>query len=340
MSDQIPLHFDSIKDALLEGLLTKSFEIDTADVDEPEVLYSPAMQGVGADVPLFDEEDRDILMHREAHFASSFDLMLTAYKEESEAAVLDADIDRIVELKYLEEKLGKSIAPLLLHAQDALIIAQVRKMYRLFRDVLQEQKNPLFCVMTELILAEDPLEEVEQKCKALKESCISSLITIIQSDVLYDPLFPGYGTAPIRAAHILAVLKAKEAVPFLFYMLDASSFDVQNAALKALVSIGNTAKEFCTKNLLSRPFSKNNELAAMALSSFDCDEKMAEALLLQLKDQQALQKEPLIFYILSSCETLPEYARQEFYTILENPSLPKEVAHEMRLLTKIWEKTL
>jgi len=340
MNDQIPLHFDIVKDALLEGLLSKSFEIDAPDVDAPDIIYSPSLGGVGGDMPLFDEEDHAILMHREAHFASSFETMLQAYKEESPASVLDIDSDRIYELMLLEKKLGKNIAPLILHAQDALVISRIRKMYRLFREVLEEEKNPLFCAIAELILLEDPFDVVEKKCLAVRESIISSLITIIQNDVLYNPLFPGYGMAPIHAAHIIAKLKAKEAIPYLFCMLDQDSFDVQNAALKALSEIGDEAKEFCIKNLESRPLTKNNELAAMALASFDCDDAVAKALLRQLADSTVLQKEPLIFYILSSCEILPEKFRPEFFEILKNTTVAKEVQQEILLLTKMWKKRL
>jgi hypothetical protein len=336
MSDQIPLNFDEIKDALLEGLLTKSFEIDTTTEQEPEVVYSPAFEGVGRDLPLFDEEDRDILMHREAHFASNFDLMLQAYKAEDPSSVLDIDLARIYELKYLEEKLGKSLAPLVLHAQDAQTIKRVRTMYRLFQELLQEEKNPLYVAMAELILAEDPIEEVEKRCLELQDVCVSPLITIIQSDILYDPVYPGYGLAPMRAAHILGVLKADQAIPYLFYMLSSDTFDTQSAALQALKKIGEKAKIFCIEHLQSRPFSKSNELAAMALASFSCDDQIAQALIHELQDPKVWFEEPLVFYILASSEALPKSTHEAFYEILNNPSLPQEVRDEMQLITKMW----
>ena len=59
------------------------------------------------DLPILDELDTEILKHRDAHFGGNFQVMIDYYEQEGIGVVPDFDIDRIVELHELQEKLGE-----------------------------------------------------------------------------------------------------------------------------------------------------------------------------------------------------------------------------------------
>lgn len=294
--------YDKTKDALFEGLLSRSFEIEFSDSKSPDVYYEPAMQGLGAVLPLLEEEDRDILLHREAHFASSFALMLEAYENETRAAVLDIDAASIRRLMHIEEKLGKNLAPIILQADDAKKIAQVRKMYKLLRDASGAELGPI----SDMILSEDEdFEAIAKKTAEFGPFLIPALRTIIENDILYDPLWPGYGQAPCIAAITLGLLQAASSIPSLFSMLQNDSFDVQNASLRALTMMQDESEKFCLAQLKSRPISRNNELAALALCSFTPDDEIINAVNSELQSIDVQKHKNLTAYLEACREGFP-----------------------------------
>lgn len=298
MNADFPLNFEKTKENVIEGLLSRSFEIETSDDSTPEVYFTPAMEGFGEAHPLFEEEDRDILLHREAHFASSFALMLAAYEDETHAAVLDVSTDQIRRLHHLEEKLGKNLAPMVLHAQDAVMIAKIRKLYSILRETLSEPKSPEMALIADLILSEeDPEETATRIANTNRTSATSSLIALIEHDLFYDPLWPGYGHAPSIAALVLGKWRAHDAIRALFSMLQHDSFDVQSAALTALRQIGEPAKKFCLKMLATRPICKDNEHAALALCSFAPDVEVFTAIQRELGDPTVQKHTSFVQYL-------------------------------------------
>ena len=301
------MNYDDAKDALFEGLLARSFEIEESEMTGSEAYYEPAYEGYGSVMPLLEEDDRDILLHREAHFASSFPLMIEAYENEARSAVLDVNVASIRRLMRLEEQLGKNLAPFILQADDAKKIAQVRKMYQLLADAFENGTNNELKAIADAILSEDEdIEEIAKRTALHGPQIVASLITIIENDLLYDPLWPGYGQAPCIAALTLGHLQIVSAIPALFSMLQDDSFDVQNASLRALCMLQEPAKKFCIAQLHSRPISRNNELAALALCSFPCDEDIIQAVSKELASSDVKKHEMLMSYLEACKEEFPK----------------------------------
>ena len=314
------MNYDYAKDAILEGLITRSFEIEERDA--PQFVFEQAFEGVGSALPIFDEEDHDIVLHREAHFAGSFPLMIQAYEEEAKSAVLDIAPKRIKQLYSLEQKIHKNIAPLILHASDAKKIQVVRKMYRLLR----ETTSPI----AEIILSEDESEEIARKTALLKTTPLddtleTALLTLLQNELFFDPLFPGYGKAPIACALALGLLGAKNAIPTLFSHIHSDDFDIEGACLRALRQIGEDAKKFCIECLHARPLTHDNEKAAIAITSFLPDDEVIQAVLKEVQDPQVYKNEPLISYLLACLEELPE----KFHDTAEKLAIPEKIKNEL-----------
>ena len=69
------------------------------------------------DLPIAYSIDNAILMHRDAHFGGSFDLMLEYYRKEGKGICKEFDIDRIKELPHTEKSAGKNLSPLCFQGQ-------------------------------------------------------------------------------------------------------------------------------------------------------------------------------------------------------------------------------
>jgi hypothetical protein len=258
---------------LLRSVLNQSYEI------EGNEEYHTEQEKASPHFYLVDEEDRDIIMHRDAHFGNSFPLMLHAYKTEARSAVLDTSIRRIESLALQEAALKQNIAPLLLTGADAEKVAMARKLYQDLREICEAQsaaKPTVAVAIAELILAEEePTKEIANVIKH-KERAIPHLLQVISSSHFRDSLFPGYGFAPIAAAKALGKLKATAAIPALFDLLREYNFDYDEAAIAALHAIGDPAKEFLIKQLRAQPISESNERAATALTRFNVPDDVQE----------------------------------------------------------------
>ena len=122
------------------------------------------------------------------------------------------------------------------------------------------------------------------------EIMIQPLIDLIRNDEYYDPLFPGYGMAPLHAAQCLDRLGNEKAIVPLFETLGRCDFFVEETLLYALKSLGHPARNFLLKILESRPFTEDNERAALALVLFQEDPEVVVACKKQL-DNTSLPEE-------------------------------------------------
>jgi len=322
--------FDITARALFDSLLAKSFERTTPEDEEgPNAYYEPPLEGFdSAELPLLEEEDRDILMHREAHFGKNFEVMLEHYEEEGVAAVLDIDSRRIKELMDLEAALGQNLAPYLLQGSDAEKVAQSIRMYEALREQLEHsEKVPLVAAIAELILSEEENDIAAQKAALHGPKLIPYLIQLLRTNVLYDPLFPGYGQAPVRACLALGLLGAKEAIKLIFGLIGTENFDVESAAICALSNIGEPARTFCLAQLASRPITKNNERAAIVCSSIEDDDEVIEALITQLEDPEVQKNESLATYLVLACSHVPSHLKDRFKKLIA--LMPEPVRQEM-----------
>ncbi len=309
--------FDEAQKGLIDALLGRSFQIEVDEEATSSAYYAPPLDENGYDLPLFEEEDRDILIHRDSHFGGSFQIMKEYYLKEAKGAVLDIDENRIEELEHLEEKLGRDLAPLVLTGKDAETIAFSRKLYKSLEKLYEaNEKGPLLAI-ADLILSEeeDPHTDAQMIAKQGKE-IIPFLIQLLQTPQLYQKECPGYGLAPVAATLALGLLHAEESIQHIFQLIGTSDFELESAALKALHLIGEKAKAFCLTILSSKPLTIDNDRAALALIDFSADEEVAKTLCTLIKDPEVMKRESLVSYLVLAVENLAPQQR-DGYT---NPS--------------------
>ena len=322
---------------MLHSLFTRSYELETDEEDEiieEGVERYPSSDADGNEqFYLIDEEDRDILMHRDAHFGGSFDLMLEAYRDGEKSAVVDTSCRRIEALQKQEVGLQNNLAALLLTGRDAEKVAMSRKMYRDLGSLFDEEteEKTLQKAIASLILseAEDPVDEIAHVAEFGQEA-IQPLIELMQSELFQDPLFPGYGLAPSYAARALGELKSEKAIEPLIQFFENNP-DAEEAAIQALISIGKPAQE-----LLMRKAAHGNEEALIALLAF----ANADCALFCFDELKKHTHSPIAHLLALGCELLPEEKRKEFAALEQDPRFSKETKEEIHFLVTIWNKHL
>jgi len=318
------------EERLLDSILSRSYEIEESlpfDESFEDDLYP--VDPDGFENPLVDEEDRDILMHRDAHFAGNFDLMIEAYMDEKKSAVLDTSMKRIQTLARQEQELQRNIAAILLSGPDAEKIAFSRKMYRDLSALFDNPQKSLPKAVAGLILTESEHaeEEIDEVCSYGK-AAIEPLLEIVESPLFTDPLFPGYGEAPLLAARALALLQAGEAVMPILYLIKEAPH-LENELVTVLHAIGPTAKVSLMK--LAEHY---DDTALQALLAFP-DHETAAFCFRMLKSNP---DHPAAPYFVLGCEHLNDQEKQEFTDLLKSGKYPAGVLEEMRFLTSSWNK--
>lgn len=252
------------------------------------------------DLPLLDETDMEILMHRNTHFGGNFNEMIRYYEEDGIGINEEFELDRIRELQQVEHDLGEDLGEKVLpeHAKEK--VHEAKEAYIKLRDIYDmDSPPPMGKLIADLILSED--EPPENEMKALvdeKEKGVASLIKLIQSESYYDPLFPGYGRAPIYAAQTLGKIKDEKAVAPIFSALGQENFEAESALISALHEFGEPAKAFLVQRLTQLPLSLDNTRASIALASFLPDPIIEEEALKLLQVTEVQQNKPFFNYLL------------------------------------------
>lgn len=288
-------------------------------------------------IPLVDTIDLEILMHRDTHFSGNFGVMLEYYEKEGVGVMPDFSIKRIKKLLLEEQRLGQNLSELLLPSSAQEVVDDAKKMYLELRDVYETTPpNPISIAISDLIFSEDdsPKAEIESLCKEGK-AAVKSLISVLKSDKLYDPLYPGYGRAPVLAAECLAKIQDERAIPALFEMLGQENFFTDDAIISALVSFGDHAIEFLLKRLVHKPFSKDNEHAAIVLGSFPEEERISLVCLQLLQDPTLKQHNTFANYLILGCSALKNAEDKKLFLTLKD-SFPGFIKNEMDLIAKTW----
>lgn len=292
------------------------------------------------DLPLSDDLDHLILMHREAHFGGDFATMIAYYEEDHLGIQPDFDLDRLDYLAQVEEELKQNLAPLLLTGPEIEKIAQSRKAYLNLKEVYEQSSPPLFAkLLADLILSEEeePLEEIEAVVTQ-DSKIVPELIHILQSDDFFDPLFPGYGYAPYLAAICLGQIGDPAAIIPLFETLGKELYFDEEVIVEALFEIGEEAQDFLLKILKSRPLTEDNVKAAFALTIFSADLKVAEAAFEQLKDPVVHERPLLSTYLVCSCDPLQHSLHKtSLIKMAKDLTFPFEVRMEIENLVKSWK---
>ncbi len=289
-------------------------------------------------MPLLDAIDIEILMHRDAHFGGNFDIMLEYYENDGIGVMYDFDIKRIKELKEIQNKIGENLALKFLSESAIERIVESQNVYKKLRDSYSAPSNRTLALISDLILSEE--EEPEKEMAELIANASESykpLIRLIDSDNFYDPLFPGYGRSPMFVAICLSEIGNPDAIPHLFNAIGREDFEIDEEIIFALISFGSAAKDFLLKRLITKPFSKDNEYAAIALSTFPLDEEIAIFSLGILFKEDALMQESLFPYLIYACEGLKKTEdRQIFCNLLKKEGLNDFLKNEMKSIIKSW----
>jgi len=273
------------------------------EIEDYQQEVEPSFSGEFAEeLPLLDETDNAILMHRDAHFGGKFETMLDYYRREGKGVRAEFDFDHINQLFLIEQKLQKNLAGMILSGMEAERVAAARNAYQKLRDVYSSD-DPIAKTIADLILSEEEFPEEEiHAVVATKEDVIPILVELVRNDTFYDPLFPGYGQAPLLAIQCLGKLGDMRAIIALFEMIGHGDFAVESLILEALKKLGEPAKEFLIERIRSRPITHDNERAALALVSFGDDPLVCRLCLEELADPEVLKKELLTTYLSLVCQ--------------------------------------
>jgi hypothetical protein len=286
-----------------------------------------------------DATDIAILMHRETHFGGSFPIMIDYYQRGGKGVCLDFEIPRISELAEEERLAGGNLAALLLTPRDIEEVKKARDSYQIFRDLyaVKSPKSPYPAMIADLILSEEdePIKEVEA-IVAEKSAIVPSLLALINSEDMYNPLFPGYGKAPALAAYCLGKIGDKRAIIALFENLGKDTFFEDEININALKAIGEPAKEFLLRVLQGHPINEDNEKAAIALVSFGPHPEIAKTCLDMLLKLD-LKKDPfLATYLILTAEHLSEDLKPSFEAFASRPDLPKDLKNDCATVLNAW----
>ncbi len=286
-------------------------------------------------VPSIDTIDIEILMHRDAHFAQNFSIMLEYYEKDGVGVMPDFSLDRIKKLLKVEETHGQNLSDELLPDSAKENVRKAKHLYLELRAVYDDKKTGEVAIaISDLILSEEeyPKKEI-QALVSLKKLSVKPLIDLIKTDTFYDPLFPGYGRAPLFASEALGQIQDERAIPALFEALSQDNFFTDEAMILALSTFKKKSEEFLLKRLCSKPISKDNERAIMALTSFQENETVSKACLHLLEDKDFLSHPYLTSYLILGCSSLKEDEDKKLFHELK-ANLPKTAFQEFELISK------
>ena len=232
-----------------------------------------------------DSLDHQIIMHCAVHFSGNFEEMLKYYNSENIGIQADFSLKRIQEIASLCKETEGLVE--LLSDSEQKLIQTAKERYASLR-ACYENTFQLPHLVADLILAEeeDPTKEIDSLVSYEKPKDVTkTLIELIIKEDFYNPLFPGYGRAPILAIRSLGKLKAEESISPLFETLGKHDFDIDEEIFSALHAIGKKAKQWLLKRLASLPISHENQQAALALIRFE-DEEVKEAFAAMLQKEE------------------------------------------------------
>lgn len=290
--------------------------------------------------PLSESLDTEIVMHRNAHFGGKFEFMLEYYSQEKKGVIEDFSLERIEELYLLEKNTQEDLTDLLLSEADIERVEKSLSTYSEIKEIyeIKNPKNKLPQLISDLILSEEehPLKEINAIVNE-KSAIVPYLHKLIHTSEFYDPLFPGYGYAPIHAFECLAKIGDVSSIPLLFEKIGSGTFLNEETIFQALRTFGHAAEEFLLKVLKSKPITQDNERAAIALLEFGENEIFARYCLELLSDTAVLTNPTFVAYLVLGCEGLqtPEH-RKEFLLLLNNPKIPSILHEDIRLIARHW----
>ena len=291
-------------------------------------------------LPLLDETDIEILMHRDVHFSGNFDVMVAYYKKKGVGALTEFSLKKILHLQQIQDKSPEDLSSSLLPEASKAEVEDSKKIYLELRDLYEKKESsPMAVAIADLILSEEeePTAEMDLII-SYGSNIVPLLINLITTDNLYNPLYPGYGRAPIFAAYCLEKIQDPKAIAPLFHMLGRHHVFADEAFIYALVSFKEIVREFLLQRLIHEPFGKDNEHAAIVLTSMPDDEHTSKTCLKMLHHSQISKHLMLANYLIIGCAGLkcPE-DHAEFKKIKDQ--IPGIMKHEAEMILKAWSKS-
>ena len=290
-----------------------------------------------SDTPLIDTLDMEILLHRDCHFSSLFDEMLDYYKKEGVGSMPDFEVGEIEKLFALEKKLGKNLSSLYLNEASHEIIRGVKDMYAKFREIYElSNPDPSKVLISDLILSEEDYpEKTITDIVREKETMFDQVLPLISSDFFYNPLYPGYGRVPAIAATILQKMNNPKAIPHLFNALSEDNFFTDESIITALTAFEDEAINFLIPKLNGHPFSNDNERAAIVLSSFPENERIATACLETLEKTETPSRPMFASYLIFACSPLKgKENHQRLIDLTKTKGFSPELQAELDIVIK------
>lgn len=273
---------DEFKEKFLSPFLPNSFAWEEEEHHEDVSFFGNEI----TDLPLLDEQDKEIFMHRDVHFSGSFSMMLEYYlREDAKGKQEDIDPERIQFLERLEHLCKKNLAPMLLSGSDAERVAKMRKLHETLQNVVKNKPASAEGILASSILSEEKIEKIVENIPQMLLDKPEILLPLVSSEEFADSLSPGYGLAPLLAIELLGKAKYPGAIKELFLCIGRTEENTESAALSALTKIGDPAKQFGIKILKARPITIDSERAALLLIHFLPDTEIETLFLEQLKDQ-------------------------------------------------------
>ena len=220
-----------------------------------------------------------------------------------------------------------------------------REAYQILRAVYEVKKasSPFPRLIADLILAED--EEAEEEIAAIaaiatqKDKIVPALIDLLRNESFYDPLFPGYGQAPLLAVKCLERIGDKRAIISLFEALGHDDFFGDEQIVKALKAIGKPAQDFLQHVIKGRPLNEDNEKAAIALIAFK-DEEGVPDLCFDLLQEPDVLKDPCLptYLVLASAGLKDPIRRQAFRAMAKSDKIPSLLRKDMEAVIHDWDQ--
>jgi len=280
------LEYENLLQAILHDIHSKSYEIETSSLYNGEVEYRGPEEEF---FEILDEESQKILMHRDVHFGGSFPIMIEYYeREEAPGIQEDIFIERVRELQFLEEKLGKNIAPYILKGIEAERVAYFRSLYRQFQELYAvAPKNTTESLIASLFLSDGEWEKIIENVPLALPLKEELLIEILINDEFQEGLSPSFGTVPQAIARLLGNRKSEKAISALFSTIGCGNFDLEEEVIHALKKIGLAAKEVCMKKALLSS-GRDFERALIALQVFVPDEEVQKCAMKLLEKKQSI----------------------------------------------------
>lgn len=290
--------------------------------------------------PLTDALDHEILMHRNAHFGGKFEFMIDYYLNEGKGVNQEFELERLHELARLEQEIKTDLATMLLSDEEQEHLSLARAAYEKLHALADKDSKTAPHAIARLILSEEEKPEAEMEALLkMKEKATPFLIEMLKNQELYDPLFPGYGLSPNLAAEILGSIGGKKACITLFEHLSEGDFFDDEITLKALKTIGEPAKGFLLKVAHAKPYTFDNEKAAIALELFKDDPLVSSNCFQILKNLDLKKQGTLASYLILNLSALKDTPHaKELREMFKNDQIPKTLRNDIGLIIDSWKE--